>query len=54
MKRYEIRYKCNKADKYFGTMFIYAENKKKAIDKFREEYNYSKAEYYIIYVEEIN
>lgn len=53
MKRYEIRYRYNKADRYFGTMFIYAENKKKAIGKFRKEYNYSKAEYDIIYVEEI-
>ena len=54
MKRYEIRYRYNTADKHLGTMFIYAENKKKAIDKFREEYNYSKAEYDIIYVEEID
>jgi hypothetical protein len=53
MKRYEIKYRYNKADRHFGTMYIFAENKKKAIDKFRKEYNHSKAEYNIICVEEI-
>lgn len=53
MKRYEIRYRYSKGDKHFGTMFIFAESKLKAINKFRKYYNHTKDEYTIIYTEEI-